>query len=140
MISKTKVLRFSKTTWNRPIVCKLASEYGLTFNILKASILPRQAGRMVLEIMGEEEACRKGIEYLRQCGVRVDPIERGIARTEKSCVHCGVCTALCPTHALSLDRPSMRVQFDPTLCIACGWCIRACPTRAMQLKLDEEIA
>ena len=71
MASTTKVLRFTKKTWNQPIVCKLASEYGLTFNILKAFILPRQEGRMVLEIIGGKEECKKGIQYLRQCGVRL---------------------------------------------------------------------
>jgi len=137
MASKIKVLRFSKATWNQPIVCKLASEYGLTFNILKAFILPRQEGRMVLELIGDEESCQRGIQYLKRCGVRVEPIERGITRDAKLCVHCGVCTGLCPTHALTINRPSMEVTFDPTLCIACGWCIKGCPTKAMQLKVNE---
>jgi len=137
MTSKTKVLRFSKSIYNQPIVCKLASDYGLTYNILKAFILPRQEGRMVIELIGEEENCQKGIQYLRRCGVQVDPIERGIRRDKKICVHCGVCTGLCPTQALSLEHPTMRVEFDPALCIACGWCIKGCPTKAMQLKVDE---
>jgi len=139
MESTTKVLRFTKKTWNQPIVCKLASEYGLTFNILKAFILPRQEGRMVLEIIGDKGQCKKGLQYLRQCGVRVEPIERGIEREETLCVHCGACTGLCPTRALFIDRPSMRVQFDPTLCIACGWCTKGCPTRALRLKVNDLI-
>jgi ferredoxin len=137
MASTTKVLRFTKKTWNQPIVCKLASEYGLTFNILKAFILPRQEGRMVLEIIGGREECKKGIQYLRKCGVRVEPIERGMERDETLCVHCGACTGLCPTRSLFIDRPSMRVQFDPTLCIACGWCTKGCPTRALRLMVND---
>ena len=39
MASTTKVLRFTKTTWNQPIVCRLASDYGLTFNILNLDLL-----------------------------------------------------------------------------------------------------
>ena len=139
MASTTKVLRFTKTTWNQPIVCRLASDYGLTFNILKAFILPRQEGRMVLEIIGGKEECKKGIQYLRQCGVQVEPIERGMEREETLCVHCGACTGLCPTRALFIDRPSMEVQFDPTLCIACGWCTKGCPTRALRLKVNDLI-
>ena len=137
MASTTKVLRFDKTTWNRPIVCRLASDYGLTFNILKAFILPRHEGRMVLEIIGDKEACRKGLQYLRRCGVRVEPIEQGIERDEKVCVHCGACTGLCPTHALFLERPSMQVQLDAALCVACGWCTKGCPTRALRLKVND---
>jgi ferredoxin len=137
MASQIKVLRFTKTTWNQPIVCKLASDYGLTFNILKAFILPRQEGRMVLEIIGDEDSCHRGLQYLKRCGVRVDPIERGITRDTDTCIQCGACTGLCPTRALFMDRPSMQVRFDPALCIACGWCIKGCPTRAMQLKVNE---
>ena len=137
MVSKIKVLRFSKTTWKQPIVCKLATEYNLTFNILKAFILPRQEGRMVLELIGEEENCRRGIRYLKGCGVEVEPIERGIIKDERICVHCGACTGLCPTHSLSLQPPDMQVKFDPTLCVACGWCVKGCPTKAMQLKVND---
>ena len=83
MASTTKVLRFDKTTWNQPIVCRLASDYGLTFNILKAFILPRHEGRMVLEIIGDKEDCKKGLQYLRKCGVRVESIEQGIERDDE---------------------------------------------------------
>jgi ferredoxin len=137
MASTTKVLRFDKTTWNQPIVCRLASDFGLTFNILKAFILPRQEGRMVLEIIGEEKACEEGIQYLRRCGVRVEPIEQGIERDDKACVHCGACSGLCPTRALFIERSSMRVEFDASLCIACGWCVKGCPTRALRLKVND---
>ena len=137
MVSKIKVLRFDKATWKQPIVCKLATDYGLTFNILKAFILPRQEGRMVLELIGEEDDCRRGIRYLKRCGVAVEPIERGITRDESICVHCGACTGLCPTGSLRMQPPEMLVQFDPALCVACGWCIKGCPTRAMQLKVND---
>lgn len=137
MESMTKVLRFTKNTWNQPIVCKLASEYGLTFNILKAFILPRQEGRMVLEIIGDKESCQRGLQYLRQCGVKVEPIERGLERDENLCVQCGACTGLCPTHALFIERPSMRVHCDASLCVACGWCTKGCPTRALRLKVND---
>ncbi len=135
--SKTKVLRFSKAIWKQPIVCKLASDYGLTFNIIKASILPRQEGRLVLELIGEEENYRRGINYLKRCGVKVEPIERDIRQDDKRCIQCGACTGLCPTQALFMKRPEMKIEFDPSLCIACGWCIKGCPTRAMQLAVSE---
>jgi L-aspartate semialdehyde sulfurtransferase ferredoxin len=137
MITKTNVLRFSKTIWKQPIVCKLAVDYGLTFNIVKAFILPRQEGRMILELIGEPEDYRRGIQYLKRCGVKVEPMERDITRDENRCIQCGACTGLCPNQALSLTHPEMNVVFDPALCIGCGWCIKCCPTRAMQMKVDE---
>jgi len=69
--------------------------------------------------------------------VKVEPIERDITRDVNRCIECGACTGLCPTQALYMVKPAMKVEFDPALCIGCGWCIKACPTRAMQLKVDE---
>ena len=94
---------------------------------------------MVLEIIGDKKNCEKGLRYLRQCGVRVEPIEQGIDRDEKACVHCGACSGLCPTHALFIERSTMRVEFEPSLCIACGWCVKGCPTRALRLKVNDII-
>jgi ferredoxin len=51
---------------------------------------------------------------------------------DKKCTHCGSCTAVCPTDALSIKRPEMRVVFDQQKCSLCELCITTCPTRAMK--------
>jgi ABC-type methionine transport system ATPase subunit len=52
---KKIVLRFSRSTWDKPVVYRLARDFNLEFNILKAIILPKQEGLMVLELAGTEE-------------------------------------------------------------------------------------
>ena len=42
MFSKILILRFPKTEVQKPIVCYLAKDFDLTFNILNAAILPRK--------------------------------------------------------------------------------------------------
>ncbi len=129
---KKIVLRFSSRTWDKPLVYRLAREFNLQFNILKAIILPRQEGLMVMELAGTEEDYHRGVEYLMSKGVNVEPIESDIMRDEEQCVHCGACTAVCPTGALHVDRESMEVLFDPERCVACELCLKTCPTRAMR--------
>ncbi len=126
------VLRFSKKTWDKPIVYRLAKDYDLIFNILKASVFPKQESLMVLELSGTEENYHRGIEYLMSKGITVEPIEHDIERDEAVCIHCGACTAVCPTGALSIHRETMEVSFCTEMCVGCELCIKACPVRAMK--------
>ncbi len=132
MISRKIVLHFSKENWNKPIVYKLVKEFNLSFNILKASVLPRQESFMVLELVGSKADFQKGLEYLAEVEVGVEPIDKDIVREEKKCTHCGACTAVCPTGSLSINRESMEVIFNSAKCSACELCIKACPPRAME--------
>jgi len=64
MYSRMLVLQFSKTEVGKPLVCFLATDYNLTFNILKATILPRKEGIMVLELSGNRKDFNRGVRYL----------------------------------------------------------------------------
>jgi ferredoxin len=128
------VIHFPKEKVDQPIICYLPSRYGVMFNILKATITPEQEGLMVLELLGEAEACRAGLEYLQSLGLRIQSITQDIARVEARCTHCGACIAVCQAGALKIERPTMEVAFDPAACVVCEQCLTACPTRAMQLQ------
>ncbi|MBW1973046.1 MAG: 4Fe-4S binding protein [Deltaproteobacteria bacterium] len=89
---------------------------------------------MVLELTGPKEEFDKGIKYLNECGVKVEPIARSVRRIEEICIHCGACTAVCPTGALYIDRKTMEVIFDTEKCGGCELCVKACPPRAMEVS------
>ncbi len=133
MYSKILLLRFPITEVQKPVVCFLAKDYDLTFNILNAGILPRKEGYMVLELSGTRENYKKGVSYLKGQGVRVKNASQEVKRIEEKCVHCGSCTAVCPTGALSVKRPEMEVVFDLQKCSVCELCVPACPPRAMEI-------
>ncbi len=135
MVERKYILRFSKDIWNKPLTCRLAKDFNLSFNILKANVLPRQESFLVLDIIGDEDELKKGIEYLKDCGVVVEYMEQDIQRDDEKCVHCGVCTSVCPTNALKMDRNLFKVIFDPSLCTACELCVKACPHRAMSIYI-----
>ena len=132
MTTKKIVLHFTKENWSKPIVFKLVKDFNLSFNILKASVLPRQESFMVLELSGPKADFKKGMEYLAEMGIGVEPIEKDIVRVEQKCTHCGACTAVCPTGSLFINRKTMEVIFDSSKCSACELCIKACPPRAME--------
>ncbi len=134
MYSRMLVLRFPKTEVGKPIVCFLASEFNLTFNILKATILPRKEGIMVMELFGARKEFNKGVQYLKEHGVQVHPVGQEIKLNKTKCTHCGACTAVCPTGALSVERPEMTVAFIQKKCSICGLCVPACPPRAMEIR------
>lgn len=134
MYSRILILRFPKTEVQKPVVCYLAKDFDLTFNILNATVLPRKEGVMVLELSGSRKNFREGVRYLKEQGVQVQNAAQEIRRNKKKCTHCGACTAVCPTGALFIKRPEMSVEFDQKKCSICELCIPACPTRAMEIR------
>jgi len=132
--SKILILRFDKTEVQKPVVCYLARDYDLIFNILNAAVLPRKEGIMVLEISGTIKNFREGVKYLKDQGVHVESASQEISRDKNKCTHCGACTAVCPTGALSIERPEMSVNFEQKKCSICELCVPACPTRAMEIR------
>ena len=134
MYSKILILCFSKKVAPKPIVCYLVKDHDLTFNILNAAILPRKEGIMVLELTGTRKNFREGVAYLKEMGVQVQNASQEVKRVSKKCTHCGSCTAVCPTGALSVARPEMKVEFRQKKCSVCELCVPACPTRAMEIR------
>jgi ferredoxin len=134
------VLQFGKAAVGKPIVCYLAIDYNLTFNILKATILPRKEGVMVLELTGNRKDFNRGVRYLKENGIQVTPVGQDISRNNTKCTHCGACTAVCPTGALSVNRPEMSIVFNHKKCSVCGLCVPACPTRAMEISIPDNPA
>lgn len=132
-VSKRIVLRFPKRMVDRPIIYRLAKDYDLEFNILKASITPEQEGLMVLELKGNQTEYDKGIEFLLKAGVKIQSLSQDVTRNEERCTHCGACVTVCPPGAFRIDPKTRLVIFDNEKCIACGLCIPACPPRAMEV-------
>ena len=139
MYSKMLLLRFDKNTVEKPIVWHLVKDFDLTFNILKATILPRKEGILVMELTGHRTNFNKGIKFLEEQGVQIQTMGQDIKRNEKKCYHCGACTAVCPTGALSIKRPEMEVIFNKRKCSACELCVAACPPRAMEVRVMERL-
>lgn len=134
MVQKRLVLKFPHELLDKPMVYRLVRDYNLIFNILQARIMPDEEGLMVLELSGTKEDYARGVKYLQDNGVHIQPLDKDVTRDENICTHCGACVSVCPTNALSINRATMMVDFDPSGCIACELCVKACPPRAMRVK------
>lgn len=134
-ISRKIVLHFPPRLVDKPIIYHLVKDYDLEFNVLKASVTPREEGVLVLELTGELAKYDAAINFLAEAGVGVQPLVQDVARNEVRCTHCGACVTLCPVDAFVVDPQTRRVDFIDTKCIACELCIKACPVRALQVRL-----
>ncbi len=50
---------------------------------------------------------------------------------QQACVHCGACTAHCPTQALCLDEQD-KLHFTSEICSHCLSCLPVCPCKALK--------
>jgi len=132
-ISRRIVLHFPPLVTGQPVVYRLAKDFNLSFNILKASVSPGQEGLLVLELSGEKQDYDKGIRYLTDTGIIIQSLSQDVIRDEARCTHCGACITVCPTSAFTLEPRTRRVLFDQDKCVVCGLCVKACPPRAMKV-------
>jgi Pyruvate/2-oxoacid:ferredoxin oxidoreductase delta subunit len=135
MYSRKVVVHYTADTVEKPIIYELVKRFDLVFNILKARIFPRREGMIVLDLSGTKENFDAAIRFLKENGLRVEPLSKSVRQNLDRCVSCGACTAFCPTSALSFDRTSLKVCFDAEKCNGCELCVSACPVRAMEVNL-----
>lgn len=127
------VLHFPKSLLDQPVISTAIERYKLRFNILRADITQDQEGLMVLGLEGEPEAIEAAVEWMREQGVRVQPLEKDVTRDDERCTDCGACIVVCPTGALAMDADTREVSFSADRCVACGICVPVCPPRAMSI-------
>ncbi len=135
MYSKKIVIRYTPEVVQEPVIYQLVKKYDLVFNILKARIFPRREGVIVLELSGSKDNFDHGIRFLKEMGLKVEPLSKSVSQNRDKCVHCGACTAFCPTGALSFEEKTSEVIFDAEKCNGCEICVSACPIRAMEINL-----
>ena len=135
MATKRLVIDFPPHLIDQPVTYQLITEYQLKVNILRANITPREWGQLVIEASGKAKDLDAGLKFASDLGVEVRPLAQDVRWREDRCIECTACVSICPTGALSLSRPEMRVTFDHDKCIACELCVPTCPYEAMAIVL-----
>lgn len=133
MAKKKLVLSFPPHLIDQPITYRLIKDHDLMVNILQARITPREQGRLVVELTGKKANLDEGLRLIREMGVEFQPLAQDVRWHEDRCIECGACTSVCPTGALSVKRPEMKIRFDHDKCIACELCLPVCPFKAMEI-------
>ena len=135
MIKKKLVLSFPEKIVTKPITYKLVKEFDLEFNILRAEITPDMEGKMLIELRGNDEQINEAVTYLNKTGVTVQEAAKDIIIDEDICVDCGVCTSICITQALALDKKTGKLNFNKDKCILCELCPDCCPVTAIKVHI-----
>ncbi|GAC1448673.1 MAG: NIL domain-containing protein [Chamaesiphon sp.] len=118
-----------------PVTYRLAKDFNVAANIIRAQVAPNQIGKLVVELLGDIDELDAAIEWMRSQDITVSLASREILIDEDTCVHCGLCTGVCPTEALNLDRQTFRLNFTRSRCIVCEQCIPTCPVQAISTNL-----
>ncbi len=104
-------------------------------NIIRAAVAPNQIGKLVLELSGDIDQLDAAIEWMRSQSISVSLALGEILIDEDTCVHCGLCTGVCPTEALTLNPETFRLTFTRSRCIVCEQCVPTCPVQAISTNL-----
>lgn len=128
-------ITFPKRTVQMPVTYRLAKDFNVAANIIRAQVAPNQVGTLVVELSGDIDQLDAAMDWLRSLGIGISTSSREILIDEDTCVHCGLCTGVCPTEALSLDPQTFRLNFTRSRCIVCEQCIPICPVQAISTNL-----
>ena len=119
----------------KPITYSLVRQFNLWINILHAEIAADKAGRLIMDIQGNADDVDRGLRFLTAEDIEYEILNGSIVWDEDKCVHCGACTAVCPSHALTMDNLDWSLLFDKEKCYLCRLCTRACPVGAMSTPI-----
>jgi ferredoxin len=114
-----------------PVTYRLAKDFNVAANIIRAQVAPNQIGKLVVELAGDIDALDAAIDWMRTQDINVSFASREISIDEDVCVHCGLCTGVCPTEALTLDPQTAMLVFTRSRCVVCEQCIPTCPVNAI---------
>jgi ferredoxin len=118
-----------------PVTYRLAKDFNVAANIIRAAVAPNQIGKLVLELSGDIDQLDAAIEWMRSQNIGVSLALGEILIDEDICVQCGLCTGVCPTEALTLNPETYRLTFTRSRCIVCEQCIPTCPVKAISTNL-----
>ncbi|MBF2057973.1 MAG: 4Fe-4S binding protein [Cyanobacterium sp. T60_A2020_053] len=134
-MKKRLTLTFPRTVVQMPVTYRLAKEFNIAANIIRAQVTPNQVGKLVVELSGDIDQLEASIDWMKSQDIQVSLTTAEIIIDEDTCVHCGLCTGVCPTESLTLNPTTYKLQFRQQTCIVCEQCIPTCPVQAISTNL-----
>jgi len=134
-MKKRVTITFPKTAIQFPLTYRLAKDFNVAANIIRAQVAPNQMGKLVVELLGDIDQIDAAIEWMIMRDINVFSASNEIVIDQDSCVDCGLCTGVCPTQALILNPETFRLDFRRARCIVCEQCIPTCPVAAITTNL-----
>jgi ferredoxin len=130
-MKKRVTLTFPQRTIQMPVTYRLAKDFNVASNIIRAQVAPNQVGKLVVELQGDIDEIDAAMDWMRSQHIQVSLASREIVIDEETCVDCGLCTGVCPTTALTLEPETFKLQFERSRCVVCEQCVSTCPVQAI---------
>lgn len=134
-MKKRVTLVFPKRSIHQPITYRLAKDFNVAANIIRAQVAPNQVGKLVVELSGDIDQLDEAIDWLQDHDIGVSQASSELLIDEDVCVHCGLCTGVCPSEALTLNPKTYQLTFTRSRCVVCEQCIPTCPVSAISTDL-----
>lgn len=134
-MKKRVTLIFPKRSVHIPITYRLAKDFNVAANIIRAQVAPNQIGTLVVELSGDIDQLDAALEWMQSQSIGISLASREIVIDEDLCVDCGLCTGVCPTEALTLHPQTFQLTFTRSRCVVCEQCIPTCPVQAIATNL-----
>lgn len=135
-MKKRMILSFPVNKVDEPLTYRLIKDYDVIVNILNADITPGRQGKLLIEMQASKEKIDTAVSYIEGLNIDCSPVQKSIHLNQEKCVHCGSCSAVCFSDALSMNKISRELIFRPEKCIACELCIQACPLQLFELNFN----
>lgn len=135
-MKKRYVLTFPSDSTNEPITYNLVRQFDIKINIIKAKINAGEEGTLLLEMDAPEQNISAAKKYLDENHISCQSVEKKVHWREKDCMHCGACTAVCFSEALTMDD-NRQLDFNMEKCIVCELCVNACPLSLFEIHFSE---
>ena len=122
-----------------PLVTTLIKNFELEVNILNADIRLDRMGKLTADLTGTEWNLESALKYIGYQGIEYKLFNKKIIWQEGSCVHCGACTGICPSNALTMDKDTWNLTFSQEKCLVCELCVKTCPLGVIKVTdtIDE---
>lgn len=123
-----------------PLMTQLVRKYELEVNILHADIRLNKTGKLIVELSGVRENIDAALKFIEEHGITCHIFNGTLTRQDDQCVHCGACTSVCPSRALTIMPPDYILTYNKEECLVCGLCVKACPLGLLHLAQRENEA
>lgn len=82
-MKKRVTLTFPKKAVHMPVTYRLAKDFNVAANIIRAQVAPNQVGTLVLELSGDIDELEAAIEWLQLQNIGVSQVSREIVIDEE---------------------------------------------------------
>ena len=124
-------VKYPKERVEEPILSALVLATKANLNVLRAHMDGR-VGEIIIEI--EDKKAGAAMDFLKQRGIEVKEISKGITLDRDKCIDCGACISICPVKAIYAE--DFSVKLDESKCVLCKRCVEDCPVRALKVEFE----